>query len=57
MFQLLSVPFAYQNEAVSKNVLSSTNWVGKVERADLGEWFDSLLLLIFGGIPWQVLTF
>ncbi|KDR24329.1 high-affinity choline transporter 1-like isoform X2 [Zootermopsis nevadensis] len=50
---LLSVPFAYQNEAVSKNVLSSTNWVGKVERADLGEWFDSLLLLIFGGIPWQ----
>jgi high affinity choline transporter 7 len=56
MFQLLSVPFAYHNEAVSKNALSTSNWIGKVEKADLGEWFDTLLLLIFGGIPWQVFT-
>jgi high affinity choline transporter 7 len=56
MFQLLSVPFAYQNEAVSRNGMSSSDWIGKVERTDVGEWLDTLLLLIFGGIPWQVLT-
>jgi high affinity choline transporter 7 len=57
MFQLLSAPYAYQNEAVSRTALSSSEWIGKVERKDVGEWFDTLLLLIFGGIPWQVFTF
>jgi high affinity choline transporter 7 len=57
LFQLLSVPFAYQNEAVSKNALSSSNWAGTLESADVGEWLDTLLLLMFGGIPWQVFNF
>jgi high affinity choline transporter 7 len=57
MFQLLSVPFAYQNDAVSRTALTSSDWIGQVDRADIGEWIDTLLLLMFGGIPWQVLNF
>ncbi|PNF35271.1 High-affinity choline transporter 1 [Cryptotermes secundus] len=50
---LLSVPFAYHNEAVSRSALSSSDWIGQVDRADVGEWIDTLLLLMLGGIPWQ----
>jgi hypothetical protein len=37
--------------------MSSTDWIGQVDRADIGEWIDTLLLLMFGGIPWQVFNF
>jgi len=54
MFQLLSAPFAYQNKAVSENAFSSGDWLGKVDKKDIGLWIDSFLLLLLGGIPWQV---
>jgi high affinity choline transporter 7 len=50
---LLSAPFAYQNKAVSENALSSRDWIGKVDTKDIGQWIDSFLLLLLGGIPWQ----
>jgi len=57
MFQLLSAPFAYQNKAVAENAFSSRDWLGKVEQKDIGQWIDSFLLLLLGGIPWQVFSF
>jgi hypothetical protein len=54
MFQLLSAPFAYQNKAVSENALSSRDWIGNVDQADIAQWMDAFMLLLFGGIPWQV---
>ena len=57
MFQLLSAPFAYQNKAVSENAFSSRDWLGKVDTKDIGHWIDSFLLLLLGGIPWQVFSF
>ncbi|XP_069680631.1 high-affinity choline transporter 1-like [Periplaneta americana] len=50
---VLSVPFAYYNTAVESNALSTTNWLGELKTSDIGEWVDTLLLLMFGGIPWQ----
>ncbi|KAJ4452241.1 hypothetical protein ANN_03759 [Periplaneta americana] len=50
---VLSVPFAYYNTAVESNALSTTNWLGELKTSDIGEWLDTLLLLMFGGIPWQ----
>ena len=52
--QWLSVPFAFYHPAVSSISGTSDKWVGSLDRADIGVWIDSGLLLIFGGIPWQV---
>jgi len=30
------------------------SWLGTFDPADTGLWIDSALLLVFGGIPWQV---
>ncbi|XP_067672953.1 high affinity choline transporter 1-like [Haliotis asinina] len=56
----VSVPFAMTNSASksiivdsSSSPLSST-WLGEVARTDIGIYMDTFLLLIFGGIPWQV---
>jgi len=29
-------------------------WIGSLSKEDVGIWIDSALLLVFGGIPWQV---
>ena len=29
-------------------------WLGSLSKEDVGVWIDSALLLVFGGIPWQV---
>jgi len=55
LFQLLSAPYAYQNKAVAENAFSSRDWIGKIDKKDIGQWIDSFLLLLLGGIPWQVL--
>ncbi|KAL1459943.1 hypothetical protein WDU94_011888 [Cyamophila willieti] len=55
----LSFPFAVHN---SEQYLKSPNltifspevdWIGHVDSQDYGVWIESLLLLVFGGIPWQ----
>ena len=60
-FQWLAIPFALTHKAVtsiSKTAYSDdVGWVGTNNlKADewLGNWLDSALLLVFGGIPWQV---
>lgn len=34
----------------------SLAWLGSLDKGDVGIWIDSALLLVFGGIPWQVGT-
>ncbi|XP_076223759.1 high-affinity choline transporter 1 isoform X1 [Nomia melanderi] len=47
-------PFSVFHPAVSfeKNLVSR-EWLGEIRNEDLGEWVDGMLLLVFGGIPWQ----
>ncbi|XP_045136938.1 high-affinity choline transporter 1-like [Portunus trituberculatus] len=53
----ITVPFAIAHEAVASLAPNVTDWVGSIP-ADTpwvwGEWADYAVLLICGGIPWQV---
>uniref|UniRef100_A0A1B6BYQ9 High-affinity choline transporter 1 n=1 Tax=Clastoptera arizonana TaxID=38151 RepID=A0A1B6BYQ9_9HEMI len=50
---VLSAPFAYFHPEVSHEKMKDTSWIGEVANEDIGSWVDGMLLLIFGGIPWQ----
>lgn len=51
---LLAIPFAYQNSAVADLSTTKEQWIGTVDRQDYGYYTDTFLVLVFGGIPWQV---
>lgn len=42
------------NEVVKPLADQEVDWIGTVKYEDLGSYIDYGLLLIFGGIPWQV---
>ncbi|CAF1029434.1 unnamed protein product [Rotaria sordida] len=50
----VAIPFAMKHEAVGSIVTTWPEWRGHIEKSQIVEWTDSMLLLIFGGIPWQV---
>jgi len=58
----VSIPFAMTNENVVDIGTTATgnitagepHWLGVWDVERTGEWVDSMLLLIFGGLPWQV---
>nr|XP_045610008.1 high-affinity choline transporter 1-like [Procambarus clarkii] len=52
----LAVPFSMTNQAVGSLALNETNWLGSIESdsPEWGQWIDYWLLLVCGGIPWQV---
>ncbi|CAL4128601.1 unnamed protein product, partial [Meganyctiphanes norvegica] len=52
----LAIPFAMTSEYVGSLSLNETDWVGNIPADDpsWGTWVDYYILLIFGGIPWQV---
>lgn len=50
----ICIPFAWMNQNVSEISLKSIDWVGHVEPNQIGFYIDYGLLLVFGGIPWQV---
>ncbi|XP_077550503.1 high-affinity choline transporter 1-like [Haemaphysalis longicornis] len=50
----LCVPFCMTNEAVGTLSYPSNDWLGSLEPRLVGQYVDSGLLLILGGIPWQV---
>ncbi|CAL8124475.1 unnamed protein product [Orchesella dallaii] len=54
----LCIPFALTNEAVGSltDAINDPNidWLGELKQEDYGQWIDYALLLVFGGIPWQV---
>lgn len=51
--QWLSVPFALYNKKVDFNK-PELDLVGEIKGKDLLSYIDYALLLVFGGIPWQV---
>jgi high affinity choline transporter 7 len=50
----MCIPFAMYNEHVGSLSPEVVDWIGKVEPSEYYYYLDYGLLLIFGGIPWQV---
>jgi high affinity choline transporter 7 len=50
----IAVPFAMKHKGVGSIITTWPEWRGRIDKSQLVEWTDSMLLLIFGGIPWQV---
>ncbi|KAM3183244.1 hypothetical protein ACTXT7_010730 [Hymenolepis weldensis] len=50
----LSIPFAMTHSAVHSISLNSTRWIGSIPASNVALYIDNLLMLILGGIPWQV---
>ncbi|XP_023229430.1 high-affinity choline transporter 1-like isoform X2 [Centruroides sculpturatus] len=50
----LCIPFSLTSSAVGSLSLEDNNWIGEVEPSFAGQYIDYGLLLILGGIPWQV---
>ena len=54
-YKWLAIPFAMMNDAVGSIAETSSKWLGSpIRGAWLGYYIDSALLLLLGGIPWQV---
>lgn len=51
---MLAIPFAYTNENVGEISATKSEWMGTIASDDYGLYTDLFLVLIFGGIPWQV---
>ena len=52
--QVLSIPFAWKHSSVNEEQLVTQDWLGSVKGSESGEFLDNYMLLIFGGIPYQV---
>lgn len=50
----LCIPFAWNHPAVGNVLEMEEDWIGEVPPEQFGLYFDYCLLLVFGGIPWQV---
>lgn len=51
----VAIPFAFTHEAVGDIRINATEtWIKELDPVYSGVYIDSYLLLIFGGIPWQV---
>ena len=52
--QVICIPFAWTHKAVTPITYDSQDWMGSLTPG--WEWYyaDYMLLLTFGGIPWQV---
>ncbi|XP_022900067.1 high-affinity choline transporter 1 [Onthophagus taurus] len=50
----MCIPFAWMNEHVKPLSSMDVDWIGSVDSKELWYYIDYGLLLVFGGIPWQV---
>ncbi|XP_070392008.1 high-affinity choline transporter 1-like isoform X2 [Dermacentor albipictus] len=50
----LSLPFAMFHEAVGRISYPMNDFVGSIDSTEFGLYWDSMLLLMMGGVPWQV---
>ncbi|CAF1183703.1 unnamed protein product [Didymodactylos carnosus] len=50
----LAIPFAIKHKSVGNILTTWPQWHGGIVKHTEVRWIDDLLLLIFGGIPWQV---
>lgn len=44
----------WNHEAIDHGLMPQTDWLGSLPLSSLGTYIDSYLLMIFGGVPWQV---
>lgn len=50
----LTLPFALTHPQVSSLSVTKEVWLGEVKGYEVGKWIDYAMLLVCGGIPWQV---
>ncbi|XP_017774165.1 PREDICTED: high-affinity choline transporter 1 [Nicrophorus vespilloides] len=50
----MCIPFAWMNDKVMPLSSMEVDWIGSVKYEEIFYYMDYALLLIFGGIPWQV---
>lgn len=50
----ICIPYASKHENVGNMTLTSIDWIGEIETSKIWYYIDYGLLLICGGIPWQV---
>ena len=50
----MCIPFAWNNPMVLPLGSMDVDWIGVVQPSEYWYYLDNGLLLIFGGIPWQV---
>ncbi|CAK9796675.1 High-affinity choline transporter 1 [Anthophora quadrimaculata] len=50
----MCIPFAWANPKVQSLQSMDVDWIGEVKSGEYWSYIDYGLLLIFGGIPWQV---
>lgn len=50
----MCIPFAWMNEHVKPLSSMDVDWIGEVKPSEYFYYLDYGLLLVFGGIPWQV---
>ncbi|XP_059097142.1 high-affinity choline transporter 1-like [Tigriopus californicus] len=51
---VICIPFAWVNESVIPITMDSQDWIGEIGEGRGWYYMDYMLLLTFGGIPWQV---
>lgn len=54
LFQWMCIPFAWMNSKVAPLSSMDVDWIGEIKSNEYWSYLDYGLLLIFGGIPWQV---
>lgn len=50
----MCIPFAWTNEHVASLESMDVDWIGEIQKEEYFFYIDYGLLLVFGGIPWQV---
>ena len=50
----MCIPFAWTHPQVQSLSSMDVDWIGRVDPSEYWSYLDYGLLLIFGGIPWQV---
>ncbi|XP_046633589.1 high-affinity choline transporter 1-like isoform X1 [Daphnia pulicaria] len=48
------IPFVWTHPAVDHEAMSEVDWLGTIPLSSVGSYVDIYLLIILGGIPWQV---
>lgn len=53
---IICIPFVGTSDYVHTDKIGEMKdvWLGHIDAADAGSWIDSALLMVLGGIPWQV---
>jgi len=45
---------SYNRSQLAAATAEEMSWMGRIESGYIGLWIDQMLLIILGGVPWQV---